>query len=255
MNLQKKSLGQHWLTDDKTLENIVNAADLSSGNTVLEVGPGTGTLTRKLLASGAKVIAVEKDEALANSLQGRSLQRLQVVKADILKFDLTKLPTGYKVVANIPYYLTNNLLRSLSESSNPPASMAVLVQKEVAERLCAKPGQMSILTVSVQLYYECRLGPVVPARLFKPPPKVDSQLVILKRRDQPLFPKLDTTKFFRIVKASFSERRKKLRSSLAGGLHLPKEHADDLLKRAGIDPNLRPQELSLHDWHNIYKAF
>ena len=129
--------------------------------------------------------------------------------------------------------------------------MVLLVQKEVAQRIAAKPGQMSVLSVSVQLYYEPKLGIVVPAELFAPPPKVDSQAVILRRRQNPLFENLDTQKFFRVVKAGFSERRKKLRSSLGSGLSVSKEQADELLKRAVIAPDARAQELSLDQWYKL----
>ncbi len=263
----KKLLGQHWLRDEKTLDYIVSSAQLLPGEAVLEIGPGTGTLTAKLLEHGAKVIAVEKDEALAANLENNLShhlstiseakpwqQRLVVVGGDILKFDLTNLPPGYKVVANIPYYLTSNLIRFLSESLNPPSLMVMLVQKEVAERIAAKPGQMSLLSVSVQLYYESKLGQVVPAKLFTPPPKVDSQLIILKRHLKPPFKNLDSGQFFQIVRAGFSERRKKLRSSLSGGLHLNKEQSDGLLLKADIDANRRAQELPLEQWYKLYLA-
>ena len=254
MVLPRKSMGQHWLTDDKTLRTICASAQLEPEDTVLEIGPGQGSLTRHLLKSAKKVVAVELDESLAGALPGAvKAENLEVVNQDILRFDFTKLPVGYKVVANIPYYLTSHLLRRLIESPNPPAAMTLLVQKEVAERICAKPGQMSILAVSVQLYYRCDLGQIVSARLFTPPPKVDSQIVILKRRRAALFPGLNTTKFFQIVKAGFAERRKKLRSSLAGGLHLSKGQADELLNEAVIGGGLRAQDLNLQDWHKIYK--
>ncbi len=249
MVLAKKSLGQHWLHDEKILESIVDAAEISQSETVLEIGPGTGTLTKKLLGRGAKVIAVEKDEKLAAGLAKH--KNLQVATGDILTFDLGQLPIGYKVVANIPYYLTSNLLRILSESSNPPELMVLLVQKEVAERICARPGQMSLLAISVQLYYEPTLDRVVPAKLFTPPPKVDSRLVILKRHEKTLFTDLDSQIFFQLTKAGFSERRKKLRSSLAGGLNISKDQADNLLKKAGISPDTRAQELSLQQWYEL----
>lgn len=245
----KKSLGQHWLRDEAILDYIADAAEISATDTVVEIGPGTGTLTAKLLARGAKVVAVEKDEKLAASLAKH--KNLRVVPNDILTFDLNKLPTGYKVVANIPYYLTSNLLRVLSESANPPATAVLLVQKEVAERIAAGPGQMSLLAVSVQLYYEPTLGQAVSAKLFEPPPKVDSQVIILNRREKPLFKDLDRQKFFRLVKAGFSQRRKKLRSSLAAGLHISKEQAEDLLKKVGINGDLRAQELSLQQWYEL----
>jgi 16S rRNA (adenine1518-N6/adenine1519-N6)-dimethyltransferase len=251
----KKSLGQHWLTDARVLSDIVQSADVFDGDVVLEIGPGLGTLTKILTEQASQVIAVELDEKLAQSLpKNLAAKNLRVVQGDILKFDLTQLPPDYKVVANIPYYLTSNLLRVLSESPNPPLTMALLVQKEVAERICARPGQMSLLSVSVQLYYECQLGVVVPAELFTPPPKVDSQVVALHRHGKPLFNNLDTKQFFRVVKAGFAGRRKKLRSSLAAGLQINKDQADELLKKANISGDLRAQNLSLEDWHKLYLA-
>lgn len=249
----RKSLGQHWLHDQATLDYIASCADISERDNILEVGPGTGTLTNSLLSQGAKVLAIEKDEELAAKLPRH--QNLTVAAGDILKFDLASLPANYKVVANIPYYLTSKLLRVLCETTNPPSLMVLLVQKEVAARLAAEPGQMSLLAVSVQLYYEPKLGKVVPAQLFEPPPKVDSQVVTLQRRQGPLFDELDSQKFLRVVKAGFSERRKKLRSSLAGGLGITKDKADTLLKSAGLKPDARAQELSLAQWYRLYKNF
>lgn len=254
--IAKKSLGQHWLKDVATLKAIAQAAGLSSSDIVLEIGPGLGDLTRQLVKGAGQVIAVEKDESLASELAHRvDAGNLKVIEVDILKFDLTNLPPDYKVVANIPYYLTSNLIRVLSESANPPVLMVLLVQKEVAERVAAKPGQMSLLSASTQLYYEPKLGPVVAARLFEPPPKVDSQLIILKRRVEPLFKDLDTKTYFQLVKAGFAGRRKKLRSSLPAGLHLSKTEADGLLKKSGINGDRRAQELSLTDWHKLYKVY
>jgi 16S rRNA (adenine1518-N6/adenine1519-N6)-dimethyltransferase len=256
----KKSLGQHWLNDETSLNAICDAADVQAGDHVLEIGPGQGSLTNKLLQRGAHVIAIELDETLAKNLPHRiSLTpevhpTLEVVQGDILTFDLSIMPPGYKVVANIPYYLTSNLLRVICESSNPPLKMALLVQKEVAQRIAASPGSMSILSVSVQLSFTAELGQIVPAKLFVPPPKVDSQIIGLTLLKKPLFSNLDSKKFFQVVKAGFSGRRKKLRSSLSGGLHIKKEEADKLLARAEIDGNLRAQELSLEDWHKIYQS-
>lgn len=261
MEITKKSLGQHWLQDKSTLEAIVDAAELKLGETVLEIGPGTGTLTEVLLSKDVKVVAVEKDGALARKLSNKINNRQFYLKeGDILQFDLSQLPPGYKVVANIPYYLTSNLIRLLSEASNPPNLMVLLVQKEVAQRLAAKPGQMSLLSVSAQLYHEVNLGREIPAQLFVPPPKVNSQVVILHRRPKPLFTgwhpvNKGRSEFFKVVKAGFSLRRKKLRSSLAGGLGISKDQAGDLLKIANLEPNARAQELSLEDWHQLYMAF
>jgi 16S rRNA (adenine1518-N6/adenine1519-N6)-dimethyltransferase len=255
MTEPKKSLGQHWLKDEATLAAICDAADLSAEDTVLEIGPGLGHLTHLLLKRAGQVIAVELDEYLAARLAAEIRDpALRIIQANILQFDLGELPAGYKVVANIPYYLTSNLIRVLSESTNPPELMVLLVQKEVAERLAASPGQMSLLGVSAQLYFETKLGPVVTADLFEPPPKVDSRVIILTRRQPPLFAELDTKLFFRVVKAGFSGRRKKLRGSLAAGLGVEKSQADELLQKAGISGDLRAQNLGLTDWHKLYIA-
>lgn len=252
----KKSMGQHWLEDDASLEAMLQAAEVSAGDTVLEIGPGLGTLTRKLVERAQSVVAIEFDERLAQELPGRvAAANLRVIYQDILRFDLTELPPGYKVVANIPYYLTSNLLRVLSDSSNPPQQVALLIQKEVAERVAAKPGAMSLLSVTAQWYWQVELNRLVLAELFTPPPKVDSQIIALTYRRVPLFADVDTKLLFRIVKAGFGERRKTLRNSLSGGLQLDKPAAEDLLRDAGIDPGLRAQSLSLEQWHDLYKSY
>jgi 16S rRNA (adenine1518-N6/adenine1519-N6)-dimethyltransferase len=254
--IPKKSLGQHWLKDEATLEAICEAADLGSGDTVLEVGPGLGDLTRQLLKRAGKVVTVEIDKELAANLRAKiGGSKIQVITGDILKFDLGQLPLGYKVVANIPYYLTSNLIRLLSEAVNPPETVVLLIQKEVAGRIAASSGEMSLLSVSAQLYFSPKLGPIVSAELFEPPPKVDSQVIILKRRAKPLFEDLDTKAYFRIVKAGFSGRRKKLRGSLSAGLGISKDQADQLLKKAGISGDLRAQNLDLKDWHKLYLVY
>lgn len=248
-----KSLGQHWLTDRLSLQAMCDAADVQSSDTVLEIGPGLGTLTEVLVTQASQVIAVEFDAKLARELPKRvPAKSLTVTSQDILQFDLTMLPADYKVVANIPYYLTSKLLRTLSESSNPPLVVALLVQKEVAERVCAQPGAMSLLSVSVQWYFETALKQVVPAGLFTPPPKVDSQIIQLIRHQKPLFAGVDEKVFFQLVKAGFSARRKTLLNSLAAGLRLPKSTVELLLTEARIAPRQRPQELSLDDWHRLY---
>ena len=252
----KKSLGQHWLTDELTLEAMCDYADINSADTILEIGPGLGTLTELLVEKAGKVVAVEFDKTLAKELPTRvSAANLEVVSQDILSFDLTKLPKGYKVVANMPYYLTSNLLRVLSESANPPEQVALLVQKEVAQRVAAKPGDMSLLSVSAQFYWEVSLGVMVPAELFTPPPKVDSQILILKRRAQALFPDVDTKLYFRMVKAGYAGRRKTLNNSLSAGLQLSKPEAAELLAAAAIAPNLRAQNLTLDDWYRLYTVY
>lgn len=246
---QKKELGQHWLRDEASLMAMCETASVDKDDFVLEIGPGLGTLTKKLAARAKQVLAVEFDRQLARELPGHvKAQNVSVVSSDILSFDLTELPPGYKVIANIPYYLTSNLIRVLSESSNPPVSATLLVQKEVAERLAAGPGDMSLLSVTAQMYFEPSLGMVVPAELFTPPPKIDSRIIHLQRRSQPLYNGLDSKHLFRIVKAGFSNRRKTLLNSLSSGLRITKEETRTHLENAEIDPGLRPQALDLEEW-------
>ncbi|MDZ7744701.1 MAG: 16S rRNA (adenine(1518)-N(6)/adenine(1519)-N(6))-dimethyltransferase RsmA [Candidatus Saccharibacteria bacterium] len=274
----KKSLGQHWLHDDNALEAMCHAADINNEDAVLEIGPGLGTLTAKLVKSAREVVAVEFDELLARELLYRvPEENLKVVQQDIMSFDLTSLPKNYKLVANIPYYLTSNLIRVISESANPPIIAALLVQKEVAERVTAEPGSMSLLSVSAQFYWEVSSGLVVPSELFTPSPKVDSQVLVLRRRERLLFSDVDEKQFFRVVNAGFSNRRKTLHNSLAAS-RLISERSDKqsdreasrngagkgkisskqgvlaILEAAEIDPKSRPQELSMNQWYKLYQA-
>jgi 16S rRNA (adenine1518-N6/adenine1519-N6)-dimethyltransferase len=254
-NSPKKSLGQHWLYDETTLEAICEAADVQKNDTVLEIGPGLGTLTKHLLKRADRVVAVEFDAQLAATLPGKfSNPRLEVINQDILQFDLSTLPAGFKVVANIPYYLTSNLIRVLNESTNPFSVAAILIQKEVAERVVASPGQMSLLSVSAQFYSEAALGVKVAKSLFTPPPKVDSQVLVLHYRRKPLFADVDAKQFFRLVKAGFSQKRKTLVNSLSGGLAISKDEARGLLEAADIPPTQRAQALSLNDWYALYEV-
>jgi 16S rRNA (adenine1518-N6/adenine1519-N6)-dimethyltransferase len=250
----KVSIGQHWLNDEKTLDAMCDGALVEQGDHVLEVGPGHGSLTKKLLERGANVTAVELDQDLIYELKGKfSGAAFRLYIGSILQFDFHSMMPGYKVAANIPYYLTSNFLRLLCESDNPFSLAALLVQREVAERVAARPGDMSLLSVSVQFYCHAEAGQKVPARLFLPMPKVDSQILLL-RHTGPMFKDVDTKLFFNVVRAGFSERRKKLRSSLSGGLRIDKSEASALLEKAGISPDLRAQELSMDDWHSLYLA-
>lgn len=235
---------------------MCDAIAVTATDTVLEVGPGLGTLTVKLAAQAKQVIAVEFDASLARDLPARvPADNLHVVQQDILAFDLTALPEGYKIAANIPYYLTSNLLRLLCESPVHFSQAALLMQKEVAERVCAEPGDMSLLSVSVQYYCDVQLGKKVPAELFTPPPKVDSQILILRYRSQPRFSGTDSKLFFRIVKAGFAQRRKTLLNSLSSGLHLSREDTTQLLAAAHIPAIARAQSLNLNEWHKLYELF
>ncbi len=244
-----KSLGQHWLRDRDVLAHIADCAELTPDDTVLEIGPGLGTLTSELLRQAGRVITVEFDPELARKLPGQFPGKdLTVFNEDILSFDLSQLPSGYKVVANVPYYITSKIVQKLMTADNKPSIAVLLVQKEVAERIAAEPGDMSILAISAQVYAEASLGDIVPATLFTPPPKVDSQVVILKTRKTPLVKPEDEKAFFRVVKAGFSAKRKKLRSSLAGGLAISKQEAEELLQKAEISPDARAEDLSIDHW-------
>ncbi len=251
----KKSLGQHWLRDKATLFDVVEAAQITKNDTVLEVGPGLGTLTEVLAESAKEVVAVEADTELIAPLRVQFFNKKNVefVEADILKFNLNSLPKDYKVAANIPYYLTSNLIRTLLEATNPPKIMALLIQKEVAERIVAKPGQMSVLAFSVQYYAVANITRTVGKELFDPPPKVESTIIKIALRDKPVF-EADKEKLFKLVKAGFGEKRKMLRNSLAGGLQMPTNQVEQLLEQSGLTPTARSQELSLDDWHKLYNS-
>lgn len=249
-----KSLGQHWLRDRDTLAHIANCAELASDDTVLEIGPGLGTLTSELLRRAKKVVAVEFDSELARKLPAQFPGKdLEVIAGDILKFDLSTLPEGYKVVANVPYYITSKIVQLLMTAKNKPSITVLLVQKEVAQRLAAKPGNMSILAVSAQVFSDVTLGNIVPAKLFMPAPKVDSQVVVFRTRQTTFFDQVSEVDFFRVVKAGFSSKRKKLRSSLAGGLKLPKDEVELILSKANISPDMRAEALDLEAWVRLVK--
>lgn len=255
MAAPKKSLGQHWLRDRDVLAHIADCAEVNDTDMVLEIGPGLGTLTSELLRRAKSVTAVEFDEDLARKLPAQFPGKdLRVIQSDILSFDLSTLPANYKVVANVPYYITSKIVQLLMTADNKPDTAVLLVQKEVAERLAAKAGDMSILAVSAQLFADVTLGDVVPAALFTPPPKVDSQVVILKTRQTPFLTDITEKEFFRVVKAGFSAKRKMLRSSLSGGLSITKEQSEAYLHAANILPTTRAEALSLDDWVRLVRV-
>lgn len=252
--MPKKELGQHWLKDRKILAAIADEANITANDTVLEIGPGLGTLTSELLRQAKKVVAVEFDTDLAKKLPGQFPgKNLDVVNADILQFNLSQLPAGYKVVANVPYYITSKIVETLMTAKNKPAVAVLLVQKEVAERIAAPAGGMSMLSVSAQIYAKARLGVVVPREFFTPPPKVDSQVIVLETYATPLIAPENERAFFRVVKAGFAARRKKLRSSLAAGLAISKPAAEELLHRAAINPEKRAQDVTIEEWANLVR--
>lgn len=252
--LAKKSLGQHWLTDINYLTAICQEANISQEDAVLEIGPGHGSLTQLLVNKAGQVMVVELDNKLADSLSHKvKADNLTVINNDILKFDLSILPQKYKLIGNIPYYITGQLIRYISESSNPPSLAVLLIQKEVAERLIALPGQHSLLSITTQYYWQVNLGIVIDAKMFNPPPKVDSQVIILTKQPKPLFHDLDPKVFFKLIKAGFSQKRKTLNNSLSKALKKDKVEVTKWLKSVDLDPNIRAQNLSLDDWFKLYK--
>ena len=254
MTSPNKSLGQHWLTDRTVLGSIADAAEIKPTDTVLEIGPGLGTLTSVLLKQADNVVAVEFDEELANKLPGQFPgTNLEIYHKDILSFDLSTLAKDYVVVANVPYYITSKIVHMLMTAKNKPRVAVLLVQKEVAQRIVARPGDMSILAISAQVYAAASLGVMVPRNMFTPAPKVDSQAVILKTFSEPVIKNTDEKAFFRVVKAGFLQKRKKLRSSLAAGLNMQKTEIDQLLVKVGLDPEARAQELSIEQWQMLAK--
>jgi 16S rRNA (adenine1518-N6/adenine1519-N6)-dimethyltransferase len=214
-----KNLGQHFLVDKPSLQAIIDAAAPGPTDTVLEIGPGLGVMTRPLTRAAGHVVAVETDPILAGLLRRDAPANLEVVEQDILRYDLAQLPRGYKVIANIPYYLTSKIFRLLIENANPPSVMSVLIQKEVAERITAAPGALSLLALSVQYYGRPELVRLVERHKFWPSPDVDSA-VLRVTLTGPAFP-ADPHQLFRLMKAGFGEKRKQLKNALAGGLDLP----------------------------------
>ncbi len=258
----KKSLGQHFLVDARALDRIVRAADLSSQDTVIEIGPGLGVLTRRLARHARRVIAVESDRLLAEALPEIliGLNNVTIVNADALETDPVSLletyspdniSVGYKVVANIPYYITSPILRHFLEATSKPSLMVVMLQKEVGQAIVSRPGDLGILAVSVQFYGRPSIVGKVPAASFYPQPKVDSVILRIEVYQQPPVSVSDPDRFFEIVKAGFSAPRKQLRNSLAQGLNLPPHQAEELLHKATLDPKRRAETLSLQEWARL----
>lgn len=262
-----KSLGQHWLRDREILDAIAFSAEIEDGDFVLEIGPGLGTLTSSLLKFAGKngcVLSVEFDENLARKLPAQFPgKNLEIINADFLDFDLSKLPKNYKVAANVPYYITSKIVEKLLTAENKPSVASLLVQKEVAERMAAGAGELSILAIASQLYAEVELDILVPREFFTPPPKVDSQVVVLKTRDENLLEKFNRENscqisekdFFRIVKAGFSAKCKKISKALSGGLVISKEKTQQILAEAEISPDIRAQDIEIENWFKLAKVF
>jgi 16S rRNA (adenine1518-N6/adenine1519-N6)-dimethyltransferase len=280
----KKGLGQHFLVDPTHWARIVAAADLSPADIVLEVGPGPGVLTELLAAQAGRVVAIELDDRLIPFLQERfaSQPHVTIVHGDILKLDIgywvqrapqfwalgiardtqypipdTRSPIPnpqYKVVANLPYYITAAAVRHLLEAQPPPALLVLTVQREVAERMVASPPAMSLLALGVQFYCTAQIVGRIPAGAFYPVPKVDSAVVRLIRRAAPAVPGVTPEAFFRVARAGFGQPRKQLRNSLAAGLGVAPAVAEEWLNATGIAPQRRAETLTVAEWGDLTRV-
>jgi len=268
----KKRLGQHSLVNRGVLQQVLTAADILPTDTIIEVGPGTGILTRELAKQARAVIAVELDRGLAAHLQAelQTLPHVQVVQGDILAWPPERLlgevasadstaPAGtsarsYKVVANLPYYITAPVLRHFLASPCPPSRMVVMVQYEVAKSIVARPGQLSLLAIAVQFYGQPSLVARVSPDSFRPAPQVHSAILCIETYQQPPVDVPSVEAFFDAVRAGFSARRKQLRNALVNAWHISSEEATRLLDTAGIDPQRRAQTLTLAEWARLAHA-
>ena len=250
-----KSLGQNFLQDSSALEKIARAAEIQGDDCVLEIGPGLGSLTRYLAASAQKVTAVELDPDLLAPLRAvlSPYQNVNVIHGDILKLNISEIieQPDYLVAANIPYNITSAIIRHLLESTPKPRRVVLTIQKEVAERICAAPGDLSLLALSVQVYGRPSIAAKIPAGAFHPIPKVDSAILRIDIHKEPLIPAELLNTFFKLIKAGFSQKRKTLRNSLSSGLHIPPHEAESMLTAAGIDFMRRAETLSIEEWRRL----
>ncbi len=256
----RKRLGQRFLIDGDVLQRILSAAELTADDIVLEVGPGLGILTRELAQRARRVIAIELDDKLANFLKQElvSFPNVMIINEDILKIEPATLlarPERYKVVANLPYYITSPVLRHFLEATLKPNLMVVMVQKEVAEAIVAGPGKRSLLSISVQFYGRPTIIGKVPANSFYPAPEVDSAILRIDLYPKPAVAVDDTEGFFGTVRAGFASPRKQLANSLAQGLGWPKADVLSVLAEASIAPQRRAETLTLEEWAQLRQAY
>ena len=255
----KKGLGQNFLINEAYLVKITESAHVDKNTDVLEIGAGMGNLTRHLAAAARQVTAVEIDRQLIPILKKvtRDFANVRIVQGDIMELpvnDLIDAP-GYVVAANIPYYITSALIRYLLECTAKPTAIVLTIQREVAQRICADAGALSLLALSVQVYGSPRIAARIPSGAFYPVPKVDSAVLTVDLYDQPVIPYKLLDSFFRLAKAAFTQKRKMLHNALAGAPEMNKENADLLLSRAGIDPERRAQMLTLDEWKHLTSAY
>jgi len=254
-------LGQNFLRDTTVIQKIIQSANLQPDDFVIEIGPGEGVLTEALSVAARKVLAIEIDQNLIPALQKKFVQnkKVEILNEDVLKINLEEKIRNskfknqnsfYKVIANIPYYITSPIIRLFLESEIPPREMILMVQKEVAERIVEKPGKMSILALSVQYYAAAQILFPVPAKAFLPVPKVDSIVIKIIPRPDQKNPQ-ETKKFFRVVRAGFSAKRKTLANNLANSFHLNKQEIENKISLIKLTPLTRAQELSVSDWKKL----
>lgn len=249
----KKSLGQNFLINEEILDKIVQAAEIGSGDVVVEIGPGTGNLTKKLAEKAGRVIAIEKDRRLVSHIIEhitKSYPNVEVVEADVLKFDVARYvlrDSGYKIIGNIPYYITSHLLKTIFEEWPRPELVVLTVQKEVAKRIVAKPPDMNLLALSVQFYSKPKIISYVSRGSFRPMPKVDSAIIRLTTNDrQPTTE--EAQRFFKIVRAGFSGKRKQLINNLAKNFGMMKGDLSEVFEKTGLKHDIRAENLSLNQW-------
>lgn len=260
----RKRLGQHFLVDQEVLGKILAASEVSSRDLIIEVGPGLGILTVELARRARTVVAVELDDNLAALLKETlvGLDNVRIINRDILDVEPDELlreaaeaSSHYRVIANLPYYITAPVFRHFLEAKIKPESMVVMVQKEVAQNIIAKPGDLTLLALSIQFYAEPKLVTYVPANSFYPPPKIDSAVLRLEIRPRPKVDVGDPDRFFGLIRAGFSARRKQLLNSLSGGLGKTREEISAILEHANIDPKRRAEMLSLEEWADLWRVY
>lgn len=255
----RKSLGQNFLVEPAGLMKVINAAELNGSEEVLEIGAGLGSLTYLLVQSSARVTAVEIDrnmlEPLAEAL--KSYPNVQIVQGDILELDPSTLVSreNYVVVANIPYYITSAIIRHLLEADLKPSRVILTIQKEVAQRIVARDGKMSLLSLSVFVFGEPEIAGTIPAGSFYPSPDVDSAVLRIRLHPEPLIPASQLDQFFKLAHAGFGQKRKTLRNSLSAGLSLPAGEVEARLLKADIDPTRRAETLSIAEWARLVTNF
>jgi 16S rRNA (adenine1518-N6/adenine1519-N6)-dimethyltransferase len=254
----KKSLGQHWLKSEKALSQIIDASDIHADDLILEIGPGEGALTKRLILLAGKVIAVEKDRELISALtetfsEAIEQNRLDIIEGDILTWDPSMLKKPYKLIANIPYYITGAIIEKFLSINNQPALMVLLMQREVAERIVSRDGKESILSIAVKAYGTPKIIAKVPPGAFAPAPTVDSSILLIKDINRDFFKDCDEMLFFKILKAIFGKKRKQIGGSLSNILK-NRELALSILDAVGIDAKTRPEEIDLHTWKALIQA-